>query len=133
MIRKGVLVETDLYLQKALNSLKAAELCYDNKLYDDAVSRAYFAVLRIAVALLASIGAVAETRRIHAWVQANFSQQFVRRRKIYPKRLSSCLAELRNQRETADYDPTSVSEKTVRRILKQAREFVSIGVAELKK
>jgi uncharacterized protein (UPF0332 family) len=49
-------LEAQSYLTKAENSLKAAQLCFDAGLYDDAVSRAYYYVLRAAIALLLKLG-----------------------------------------------------------------------------
>ncbi|MFQ5640100.1 MAG: HEPN domain-containing protein [bacterium] len=57
-------MEARVYLTKAEYSLKAAELCFENGLYDDAVSRAYYSVLHSAVALLVKLGLTPTTRRI---------------------------------------------------------------------
>ena len=71
-------MEAEVYLAKAENSLKAANLCYDQGLYDDAVSRAYYSILRAAIALLVKLGYTPDTKRIHHWVQAVFPRECVK-------------------------------------------------------
>jgi hypothetical protein len=67
--------------QKAKQSLRVAELAYQNGCYDEAVSRSYFAVLKGALALMASLGLrPKETSRIGYWVQAHFANECIHRR-----------------------------------------------------
>lgn len=62
--------------QKAKQSLRVAELSYQNGCYDEAVSRSYFAALKGALALMASLGLrPKETSRIGYWVQAHFANE----------------------------------------------------------
>ncbi len=65
---------------KALEALKVAEWAYQNKHYNEAVSRSYFAVLRAALAMLTELGLKPDTKRIGYWVQANFARECVHRR-----------------------------------------------------
>ena len=44
------------FLEKAEEALKVAELAYQNGCYNEAVSRSYFATLKAALSLLASLG-----------------------------------------------------------------------------
>jgi len=54
------------FWEKAKEALKVAEWAYQNRYYNEAVSRSYFAALRAALALLEAIGFRAtETKRIH--------------------------------------------------------------------
>ncbi|NIR50795.1 HEPN domain-containing protein [candidate division KSB1 bacterium] len=117
-------MEAETFLTKAQNSLKAAELCLKNGLYDDAVSRAYYAALRAAIALLLKIDVSLETKRIHAWVQAAFPKECVHRRKVMSQRFVSYISELQNDRNIADYHPRYLSKKTAKRALTRAKNFV---------
>ncbi|MFQ5676934.1 MAG: HEPN domain-containing protein [bacterium] len=108
-------MEAKVYLTKAENSLKAAQLCFENGLYDDAASRAYFSVLRASIALLLKRGLKPDIKRVHAWVQAAFPRECVHRRKIISNRFVSYISDLQNDRNTADYRPLFKSKKTVRR------------------
>ena len=126
-------MEAKDYLKKAENSLKAAQLCSDNGLYDDAANRSYFAVLQIAIGLLRKHSLFPVTRRLHAWVQANFSKEFIRKRKIFPQRMAGYLSDLRDQRETADYKLQFVSRKSGKVNVRKASEFYEMGQREMRK
>jgi uncharacterized protein (UPF0332 family) len=123
-------LEAQAYLTKAENSLKAAQLCFENGLYDDAVSRAYYCVLRASIALLIKIGQKTNFKRVHLWVQAVFPRECVHRRKIVPKYLASYISDLQNDRNTADYDPTFISRRTAERTLKKADTFLNYILKE---
>jgi HEPN domain. len=76
------------FWEKAEETLRVAELAYQNRYYNEAVSRSYFAALRAALALLEAIGLRPEkTTRIGHWVQANFATECVHRRKLVPREL----------------------------------------------
>lgn len=116
-------MEAKVYLAKAENSLKAAQLCLENGLYDDAANRAYYCVLRAAIALLLKIRLKPNIKRVHAWVQATFPRECVHRRKIISNRFVSYISDLQNDRNTADYRPLLLSKKTVKRAVIKADEF----------
>ena len=125
-------MEAKVYLAKAENSLKAAQLCFENGLYDDAASRAYSCVLKAAIALLIKIGFKADVKRIHKWAQATFPRECVNRSKIIPRRFGGYLAYLQNERITADYAPRNLSKKSVKLALKKANEFLETIMVEFK-
>lgn len=52
------------YLEKARSKLKAAEVLFQQELFDDTVSRAYYAAFHAAQAVLLSEGQKAETGAI---------------------------------------------------------------------
>jgi len=125
-------LEAQIYLTKAENSLKAAQLCFEAGLYDDAVSRAYYCVLRAAIALLVKFGHFPETKRTHNWVRALLPREFVKRKKLLPKELIANFTELQNERDIADYEPKLISKKSADRIMSKsekidhaAREIIS--------
>lgn len=66
------------FWQKAEEALKVAELAYQNGCYNEAVCRSYFAVLKAALTLMASLGLrPKETIRIGYWVQAHFANECI--------------------------------------------------------
>lgn len=123
------------YLEKANKSLEVARWCLENKYFDDCANRCYYAILRAAVAALIAIGMSLQegSRRIHGWVQANFLSECIRRRKIYPARIASYIAEVRYHREIADYSENFVSAKTASGLYRKAEEFVTIVKKELER
>jgi len=111
------------FLQKAKENLKAAQSLFEQKLYNASANRSYYAAFQIALAKLASQGIKSE-KNSHSWVQANFSGEFIRKRKLYPGRLKSSLPDLQTVRNRADYKAESLSRKAASRQLKKAEEFV---------
>jgi uncharacterized protein (UPF0332 family) len=67
--------EQEALLKKARESVRAAKLLADNRLYDFAASRAYYAMFYVAEALLLSQGLSFSK---HSAVIAAFGQRFVR-------------------------------------------------------
>lgn len=125
-------MEAESYLDKAVNSLKAAQLCFDAGLYDDAVSRAYYSLLRAAIALLVKLGLKPDGKRIHNWVQAVFARECVHRRKLIPRHIVAYFSELQNDRGIADYQPDRISKRTAERSLTKAKEFLNHIAKEIR-
>ena len=123
------------YLEKANKSLEVAKWCLENRYFDDCANRCYYAILRAGVAALIAIGIASKegSRRIHGWVQAHFPAECIRRRKIYPARIASYIAEVRYHREIADYSENSVSTKTASGLYRKAEEFVTLVKKELER
>jgi uncharacterized protein (UPF0332 family) len=120
------------FLAKAKENISAAELLFDNELYNASANRAYYAAFHAARAALAAIGV--ETEAIsHPAAQSQFNAELIRRRKIYPSRLKSYLSNLQDERNTADYKRDSVSKKVASRQLKKAKDFVETIVREIEK
>ena len=104
-------MELPLFLDKALENTKAAQLCFDNHLYNACVNRAYYAMYQAAIAALAAVGVKPISDTIgHDWVQANFSRELINRRKLYAG-FKNYLADVQISRNKADYAPDSVSGK----------------------
>jgi len=115
------------FLTKAQESLKVARLALAADCYNECASRAYYAVLRAAVAALLSAGQpLPSGKKMHEWVQGTFPRVCISRRKLYPARVASFIGDLRDLRETADYAPQSVSRRHAERALRKAAEFVSL-------
>jgi uncharacterized protein (UPF0332 family) len=87
-----------LELAKGQNALHAARLCADAGLWDDAVSRAYYAAFHHVQALLFSAGLEA---RSHTGTHHLFHLHLVRPGHV-PARLGKLLAGLQKYREQAD-------------------------------
>jgi uncharacterized protein (UPF0332 family) len=119
--------------RKACQALSVAELAYKSGFYDEAVCRSYFAVLKAALALLASLGLQPKnTVRIGYWVQANFANECIHRRKLMPAESARWLTELRNLRVQAEYTDEMMTERKARQAIKLAREFLAAVERRLK-
>ena len=69
-------------IEKAKESLQAAELCYAHKLYNSTTNRAYYAMFQAAVVALEVGGLKAVGARwSHAKVQSTFAARLTRQRK----------------------------------------------------
>jgi uncharacterized protein (UPF0332 family) len=110
------------YIQKAEKKLEVAEKLFKSGDYEDAVSRAYYAVFHAAQALLLTEGERAET---HKGVVTLFGLLFVKTGK-FSKKLGKYFANLKDDRESGDYEIFSyIDEDTVKIALKEAKEFLN--------
>lgn len=110
----------ELEVEKGEASFKAAELCLQAALWDDAVSRAYYAALHYAEALLLTEGLEA---RSHHGVHDLLYLHFVRPGRA-PARLSKLFAGLQKYREEADYARAfRFTEQGAREELENTREI----------
>jgi len=122
----------DEFLTKAKENIAAAELLFDNKLYNASANRAYYAAFHAAIAALAAIGI--ETDAIsHPATQSKFNTELIYRRKVYPSRLKSYLKDLQDKRNRADYKAVFLSKTLASRQLRHAQEFVDIIKQEIEK
>lgn len=117
-------------LMRAQASLKAAHLCLEQKLFDSAVSRAYFAAFQTAICALESQG-VRHKEWTHKGVHSDFVHRFVRKRKIVPASFASALPNLMRLRHTGDYRQPGVSQRQAERAVHLAREFVELLIKEV--
>lgn len=109
-------------MEKARAKLTAAEALLKIGQYDDAVSRAYYAAYHSASACLLTEGQKAET---HRGVLTLFSLLFVKSGKI-EKAFGRCLSNLKDDRETGDYEVFStIDVETAKNALQEARDFVA--------
>lgn len=109
------------YFSKAESKLKVALTLLKSGDFDDAVSRAYYAVFHAAQALLLSEGEKAET---HKGVVTLFSLLFIKTEK-FPKKFGKYLTNLKDDRESGDYEIFSyIDKETAGTAIKEAKEFL---------
>lgn len=114
------------WLDKTNENLAAAQLCFDNGHFNACANRLYYAMFQAGIAAMVKHGLLKPDARVaHDWLQANFSGQLIRHRKVFPAKFRSYLYEAYLVRSTADYRMASVSKDTASRELKKAKEFVN--------
>ena len=121
-------VEIEAFLAKAERSLAGAASEHSNGRYDNTANRCYYGAFQAAIAALLRAGVRPPDPRAgwgHGYVQAQFAEQLIRRRKAYPADVADVLTRLLALRRTADYKAEPVSETQATRALRRAREFVA--------
>ncbi len=103
--------------------MKAAQLLFENDLYNASANRAYYAAFQAAIAALLRFG-IEFDRSSHKSVQATFSGELIGRRKIFPAEMKQVLLELQLIRTDADYKERNISKKVSSSQLKTAADFV---------
>jgi uncharacterized protein (UPF0332 family) len=112
---------SDAELARARQLLAAASHLYRGQFFEDAVSRAYYAVFHAACALLASIG---RTVRTHDGLRAAIAQHFVKPGRLDAK-YSRLLTRTAADRNDADYAAvTTFRAEDAEEALRNAGEFV---------
>ena len=118
------------YIQKAEKKMDVAEKLLKSSDYEDAVSRAYYAVYHATQALLLTEGEKAET---HKGVVTLFGLLFVKTGK-FDKKMGRYLANLKDDRETGDYEIFSFLDKeSAESAISEAREFIAAATSYLQK
>ena len=114
-----------IQIEKAHESLQAAELCFANGLHNSAASRAYYAMFQAAVVALEAAGILPDGKGwSHAGLQATFALELTRRRKLYPHSMAEMLTKGLEISSLADYARIHVSERRTAQMLRWANEFV---------
>lgn len=113
-----------MLLERAQESLRAAELCLEAQLVNSAASRAYYAMFQAAQVALEAAG-VARAQWSHPALQATFTAELIHRRKTYPAALRDHLSVGLGVRQAADYGRAGVSRKVAHRMVRRAAAFVS--------
>ena len=111
-------------LDRAQESLKAAQLCLQDGLVNSAASRAYYAMFQAAHVAMAVAGFPREEWS-HQGLQAAFTTELIYRRKLYPAALREYLSYGFGVRRAADYGLSGVSRKIARRLVNRATSFVA--------
>jgi uncharacterized protein (UPF0332 family) len=111
-------------LKRAVESLRAAELCLDAELVNSAVSRSYYAMFQAAQVALESAG-VTRAQWSHPVLQAAFTAELIHRRKIFPRMFRDYLSAGLGVRQAADYGQEGVSRAIAHRMVRRAAAFVS--------
>lgn len=114
------------FLEKAEETLKAAQMVIEHGFTNSAANRCYYAAFHAARSALIKAGVgSAEKRWSHEGIQGDLSL-LTRRKKIYPAHLLADLSSLRDLRDVADYKPQMVSLKAARGAVRTATDFVAI-------
>lgn len=120
------------FFLKAEENLTAARICFDAGLYNASANRAYYAALQAVIAVLAHNG-IHRDRIDHGQVQADFSGELIKRRKIFPARFKSYLSDMQFIRDKADYTQKNVGIKITERMLTKLKELVELIQEEIYK
>ncbi len=116
----------EIWLEKSTENLLAAEVCFKGGHFNACANRLYYAMFQAGIAALEKFRVKLPEKVVgHGWVQATFSEQLIRRRKIFPAKFSSYLTDAYRVREIADYRMSSISKKVVSRELRKANEFLA--------
>jgi len=109
------------HLEKAVERLRVAEKLFQDGYYEDAVSRAYYAMYHAARAALSTVNVFPKT---HEGVVTEFGRKFVLTG-IFEKQLGKNLAHAKAARETYEYTvATTVLKSEAEAILQNAQDFV---------
>jgi len=108
-------------LNRAGKALLAAKTLLENQLYEDCVSRAYYAVLHAAKAALVTTGVEPES---HSAVRRLFGLHLVKSGKI-EKEFAAILTAEQEDREIGDYDiDIEIEQDTALKRVRDAEKFV---------
>lgn len=110
-------------LERAKESLQAADLCLEHNLVNSAVSRAYYAMFQAAQVALEAEG-FARLEWSHRGMQSSFNHQVIHKKKLYPRVFVSYLTFALTVRQAADYGEPGTSVRIARRQVRRARVFI---------
>jgi len=117
------------HMEKAIKRLRVAQKLLRDNEYEDAVSRAYYAMYHAAKAVLATMNVFPRT---HEGVVSEFGKRFVLK-ETFPKELGKNLADAKAARETYEYGVTATTGKTeAETIVFNAQKFVKAIEKHLK-
>ena len=109
--------------KKALEKFASAQMDMKDGLFDDAVSRAYYAVFHAVSAVLAQRGL---TFSSHAQLMGAFNREFVKTRE-FPADTYRKLQQLFEDRQTGDYDwHSQIDEETAKQDLENAAHVIEL-------
>lgn len=117
-------------LARAQAALRAAHLCLEQRLFDSAVNRVYFAMFQAAVWALETHG-IRRGEWSHRAVHSDFVNTFVRRRKVVPLNLAGALPGIIELRHIADYQQSGASQRQAERAVRTAQHFLELLVKEV--
>ena len=95
-------------LSQAEDSIKVAQMSYDNALFKDSINRSYYAAFYAVKAVLA-VDEVDFKR--HKDAVAYFNKTYVAT-DIFPREIGKKLGRLKQERETSDYDDFYIASST---------------------
>lgn len=119
-------------LNKSQEFLRAAQVCMEHKLFNSALNRCYYAMLRAARAVLVSFGYCKPWRGLnlrpvetHEEVLLTFQKVLVEEKGLFEPEQLSFLRKALQKRLVADYADLEIKAREASQILKQAQAFVS--------
>lgn len=115
------------YLVKARASLAGAQSELEQRRFDNAANRAYYACFQAAITALVRAGVRPGGKPAtweHAFVQSRFVGDLINRRKLYPSHLRETLAATISLRHKADYQADPVTATQAIRAVNRAAIFV---------
>jgi uncharacterized protein (UPF0332 family) len=110
-------------LEKAKESLRAAESCFALEFLNSCASRCYYAMFQAAVVALEAAGFHRDAWS-HTALHATFTNELIHRRKIYPRPLAEYLNRALFWRNMADYGEAEISQRRAKQLVVWARTFV---------
>ena len=110
-------------LERAVESLKAAELCLREGFVNSAASRAYYAMFQVAQCALEAQG-IARSQWSHKSLHSSVNQQLIHQRKAFPRIFRDYLTVALTVRQSADYGESGISAKIAQRQVRRALGFV---------
>ena len=118
-------MELGVFKEKSKENLKIAELAFQEKCFNAAVSCAYYSMMQSAIAVLIEHGFLSLQKKVsHEWVQANFASKIISQKKLMASKFRSYLHTVHEIRIKADYSQQHISNNLAKNILKKADEFV---------
>jgi uncharacterized protein (UPF0332 family) len=122
-------LEQKALLEKAQESLSAAELLASREYYDFAASRAYYSMFYLAEAFLLGEGSAFSK---HSSVIASFGQWFAKTG-LVPPQFHRYLIEAADSRNVGDYDlGQGLSKQDVELQINRAKEFLVLAKEKIK-
>lgn len=113
-------LEPQKHLEKAFAKLYSAKILLQHGMYDDAASRAYYAMFHSAKAILSEMGI---SPKSHEGVVKSFGEHIIKTG-ILPKTLGEKLRRAKDLREKGDYSPHyTTPEDVAKTLVEDAEEF----------
>ena len=117
---KNIKQMSDLYLKRAYECLDDAEFCFISDRLKTCINRAYYCIFHCMNACIVINGYEFSK---HTAVISKFREIFIKYQ-LLPEELSNIINKLFNERNTSDYDVTSIPDNiTAEYCLKSARFF----------
>src|SRR5258708_4743833 len=114
-----------IFLSKAAESLAGAESEFVNGRFNNCANRCYYACFQAAIAALLQHGIqpAGDHQWGHPFVQAQFADALVNRRKLYPAGTRDTLPQNLILRQRADYEEQYITATQAQRAVRRTREF----------
>ncbi|PIU83817.1 MAG: HEPN domain-containing protein [Elusimicrobia bacterium CG06_land_8_20_14_3_00_38_11] len=120
-MEKKLKIKVEKFLQKADKKIKASEKLFENELYDDTLSRAYYAMFFSAEALLLIKDLSAKT---HSGVLFLLNEYFVKTGEV-DRNYFEMIRKSKETRENGDYDAFyEATENEAKISIENAKKFV---------